>query len=77
MMSLPGFSNVDPPVQREDAVNQILPSIAVEERGLRHILHTEGEKMQYNPGMLPGLSGPAGDLRRSGGVPVQFCGSEE
>ena len=70
MMSLPGFSNVDP-------VNQILPSIAVEERGLRHILHTEGEKMQYNPGMLPGLSGPAGDLRRSGGVPVQFCGSEE
>ena len=30
-MSLPSFPNVDPPIQREDAVNQILSSIAMEE----------------------------------------------
>ena len=27
-MSLPSFPNIDPPVQRENAVNQILSSIA-------------------------------------------------
>ena len=58
-MSLPSFPNVDPPIQREDAVNQILSSIAMEELGLSHILNAEGEKMQYILGTLPGLSGPA------------------
>ena len=28
-MSLPSFPNVDPPIHREDAVNQILSSIAM------------------------------------------------
>ncbi len=58
-MSLPSFPNVDPPIQREDAVNQILSSIAMEELGLSHILNAEGEKLQYILGTLPGLSGPA------------------
>ena len=46
-MSLPSFPNVDPPIRREDAVNQILSSIAMEELGLSHILKAVGEKMQY------------------------------
>ena len=58
-MSLPNFPNIDPPIQREDAVNQILSSIAMEELSLSHILNAEGEKLQYILGTLPGLSGPA------------------
>ena len=58
-MSLPSFPNIDPPIQRENAVNQILSSIAMEELGLSNILNTEGEKLQYILGTLPGLSGPA------------------
>ena len=37
-MSLPSFPVVNPPIEREDAVNQILSSIAMEELGLSHIL---------------------------------------
>lgn len=49
-MSLPSFPVVNPPIEREDAVNQILSSIAMEELGLSHILNAEGEKLQYgNP----------------------------
>ena len=58
-MSLPSFPNIDPPIQRENAVNQILSSIAMEELSLSHILNAEGEKLQYILGTLPGLSGPA------------------
>ena len=57
-MSLPSFPTVDPPINREDAVNQILSSIAMEELGLSHIINAEGEKLQYILGTLPGLSGP-------------------
>ena len=42
IMSLPSFPNVDPAIQREDAVNQILSSIAMEELGMSHILNAEG-----------------------------------
>ncbi len=49
-MSLPSFPVVNPPIEREDAVNQILSSIAMEELGLSHILNAEGEKLQYIPG---------------------------
>ena len=45
-MSLPSFPRVDPPIDREDAVNQILSSIAMEELGLSHILTAEGEKLR-------------------------------
>ena len=62
-MSLPSFPNVDPPIQREDAVNQILSSIAMEELGMSHILNAEGEKLQYILGTLPGLSGPAATVK--------------
>ena len=58
-MSLPSFPKVDPPIERENAVNQILSSIAMEELGLSHILNAEGEKLQYILGTLPGLSGPS------------------
>ena len=58
-MSLPSFPNIDPPIQRENAVNQILSSIAMEELGLSNILNAEGGKLQYILGTLPGLSGPA------------------
>ena len=57
-MSLPSFPHVDPHIQREDAVNQILSSIAMEELGLSHILNAEGEKLQFILWTLPGLSGP-------------------
>ena len=52
-MSLPSFPVTDPPIQRNDAVNQILSSIAMEELGLSHILNAEGEKLQYILGTLP------------------------
>ena len=57
-MSMPSFPAVDPPIARDDAVNQILSSIAMEELALSHILNAEGEKLQYVLGTLPGLSGP-------------------
>ena len=44
-MSLPSFPNIDPPIKREDAVNQILSSIAMEKLSLSHILNTEDEKL--------------------------------
>ena len=55
-MSLPAFPTVDPPIDRENAVNQILSSIAMEELGLSHILNAEGEKLQYILGTLHGTS---------------------
>ena len=55
-MSMPSFPNIDPPSQREDAVNQILSSIAMEELGLSHILNAEGEKLQYILATIPDKS---------------------
>lgn len=57
-MSLPNFPSISPPFTREDVVNQILASIAMEELGLSHIINAEGEKLQYILGTLPGISGP-------------------
>ena len=57
-MSLPSFPVVNPPIEREDAVNQILSSIAMEELGLSHILNAEGEKLQYILGTLARYGSP-------------------
>lgn len=56
-MSNPTFPD-NPDISRDDAVNQILSSIAMEELGLSHILNAEGEKLQYVLGTLPGVPGP-------------------
>ena len=59
-MSLPQFP-IDPSsMSRDDAINQILSSIAMEELGLSHIINAEGEKLQYVLGTLSGTSGPSG-----------------
>lgn len=59
-MSTPNLPNITPSVSltRDDAVNLIFSSIAMEELGLAHIINAEGEKIQYTLGTLPGLSGP-------------------
>ena len=57
-MSLPEFPKDPSDMTREDAINQILSSIAMEELGLSHVINAEGEKLQYILGTLPGVSGP-------------------
>jgi hypothetical protein len=56
-MSQPSFPTISPPLDRGDAINQIISSIAYEELGLSHILNAEGEKLQFVLGSLPGLTG--------------------
>ena len=62
-MSLPTFPSISPALTREDAINQILASIAMEELGLSHIINAEGEKLQYILGTLPGMSGPPATVK--------------
>lgn len=47
-MSLPNIPDMNPQidVSKEDAVNLLLISIAMEEMGLSHIINAEGEKIQ-------------------------------
>jgi len=60
-MSLPEFSTGASP-SREDAINQIISSIAMEEISLSHIINAEGEKLQYILGTIPGVSGPGATI---------------
>lgn len=60
-MSQPTFPN-NPDINRENAVNQLISSIALEELGLSHVINAEGEKLQYILGTLPGLTGPAATI---------------
>jgi len=62
-MSLPNLPNITPTISinRDDAINLLLASIAMEEIGLAHIINSEGEKIQYTIGTIPGLS-PAASL---------------
>lgn len=57
-MSQPQFPQV-PDLNRQDAINQVISSIASEELALGHIINTEGEKIQYAIGSLPGLVEPS------------------
>ncbi|TCP64128.1 hypothetical protein [Baia soyae] len=43
-------------ITRKHAVTLLLSSIALEELGLSHILNSEGEKLQYILGNLPGIT---------------------
>ena len=65
-MSMPTMPTIDPPVGREDAINLLLASVAVEELGLSHILNAEGEKIQFVLGTLEGTDRPL-----SGGVTME------
>ena len=60
-LSQPSFPN-NPDITRDDVVNQILSSVAMEELGLSHIINAEGEKLQYILGTLPGITGPAATI---------------
>ena len=62
-MSLPQFPMNPSDMTRDDAVNQILSSIAMEELGLSHIINAEGEKLQYVLGTLSGTSGPGATVQ--------------
>lgn len=45
-MSMPVISISDCPVCREQAINDLIESVALEETALSHILNAEGEKLQ-------------------------------
>lgn len=53
-MSRPQFPDT-PDLSRQDAINQVIASIASEELALSHIVNAEGEKIQYAVGTIPGL----------------------
>jgi len=45
-------------ISRDDAVNHILMSIAMEELALSHVIHAESEKIHYTIGTLKGKHPP-------------------
>jgi len=59
-MSLPELS--DSSISREEAINQIISSIAMEELSLSCIINAEGEKLQYVLGTLAGSTGPSATI---------------
>jgi len=61
-MSMPKFPTDACDLTKDNVINQILSSIAMEELGLSHVLNTEGEKMQYLLGTLRGTKKPVKPL---------------
>lgn len=59
-MSQPNIPNITPviTISRNDVINLLLASIALEELGLAHIINAEAEKLQFAVGTLPGLTTP-------------------
>lgn len=60
-MSLPKIPDMNPTmgITKDDAVNLLIASIAMEEIGLSHIINAEGEKIQYMLGTLVDADGNA------------------
>jgi hypothetical protein len=56
-MSLPNVPDINPEItlKRDEAINLLLTSIALEEIGISHILNAEGEKIQYTLAQNPSL----------------------
>jgi hypothetical protein len=63
-MSNPNLPQLTPRIAltRDDAINMLLSSIAMEELALAHILNAEGEKIQYALGTSMAVSAPGNAL---------------